>query len=107
MRYRFTLHPLVERDLENIQDFIAPVAGVRSARRIAHEIKERIKRLCDYPHIGTVRSEIVAGLRAIPSAEKAVICFTVDDDNGVVKIICVTYAGQDWQEVARRRQDDT
>jgi toxin ParE1/3/4 len=107
MRYRFTLHPLVERDLENIQDFIAPVAGVRSARRIAHEIKERIKRLCDYPHIGTVRSEIAAGLRAIPSAEKAVTCFTVNNNRRIVHIVCVTYAGQDWQEIARKRQEDT
>lgn len=107
MRYRFTLHSLVERDLENIQDFIAPVAGARSARKIAHEIKERIKRLCDYPHIGTVRSDIVAGLRAILSAEKAVICFTINDNKRIVHIICVTYAGQDWQEVARQRQDDT
>ena len=107
MRYRFTLHPLIERDFENIQDFIAPVAGVRSARRIAHEIKERIKRLCDYPHIVTVRPDIVAGLRAIPSVEKAVICFTVNDDNRVVHVVCITYAGQDWQEIARKRQEDT
>lgn len=39
------------------------------------------------------------------SGDKAVICFTVDDDQRVVRVICVTYAGQDWQRVARERRD--
>ncbi len=38
------------------------------------------------------------------AAEKAVICFTVDDETLTVFIIAVTYAGADWQaRVAERR----
>ena len=40
----------------------------------------------------------------IPSGNKAVICFTVDDDTRTVRIICVTYAGQDWQRIAKSRE---
>lgn len=60
-------------------------------------------RLLDYPHIGTVRHDIHPGLRALPAGEKGVICFTVDDRAETVHIICVTYAGADWQARARGR----
>jgi plasmid stabilization system protein ParE len=105
MRYAITRHPSVEHDIENIQDFIVPVAGVRIAAKIAREIEERIRKLRDYPHIGTIHSSITPGLRALPAAEKGVICFTVDDDAHTVKIICVTYAGQDWQAIAGQRSE--
>lgn len=104
MRYSISRHPLAEGDFERIQDFIAPVAGIQIARRIVREIKERIAGLRDYPNIGTVHSDVRPGLRALLSGDKAVICFTVDDERGVVRIICVTYAGQDWQRIARARE---
>ena len=104
MRYSISRHPMVERDFERIQDFIAPVAGIQVARRIVREIKDRIAALRDYPKIGTVHSDVRPGLRAILSVDKAVICFTVDDERRVVRIICVTYAGQDWQTIARARK---
>ena len=81
-----------------------PVAGVRIAARIVREIEERIGKLRDYPHIGTVH-DIAPGLRALPTAEKGVICFTVDDEARTVRIVCVTYAGQDWQTIAGQRSE--
>jgi len=68
------------------------------------EIRQRITGLGGVPHIGTVRNDVVPGLRAIPAVEKATICFTVNDETRTVKIICVTYAGQDWQTIARERE---
>jgi toxin ParE1/3/4 len=62
-----------------------------------------VTRLKDWPHIGSVRNDIAPGLRALPVAEKATVCFAVDDDARVVRIICVTYAGQDWQSIAIER----
>jgi toxin ParE1/3/4 len=103
-RYRITRHPLVERDLDTIQDYIAPFAGVGATLRIMREIRQRITDLAGVPHIGTVRNDVVPGLRAIPAAEKAVVSFTVNNETHTVKIICVTYAGQDWQTIARERE---
>lgn len=103
MRYKIDRHPLIESDLEQIQDFIAPVAGPQIARRITRAINDRIGELRDYPNVGTVRSDIRNGLRAIPSAGKSVMCFAVDDDHKIVRIICITYAGQDWQRIAESR----
>ena len=103
-RYRITRHPLVERDLDMIQDYIAPFAGVSATLRIMQIIRQRIAELRSVPHIGMIRNDVTPGLRAIPSVEKATICFTVNDETRTVKIICVTYAGQDWQTIARERE---
>lgn len=84
--------------------FVGDYAGYPVARSKVVEIKQSITNLKNYPHIGTVRGEIVSGLRALPSAEKAVICFTVNDETHTVKIVCVTYAGQDWQKIAKARE---
>jgi len=104
MRYEITRHLLVESDIENIQDFIAEFAGLASAERKSFEIERTFEQHQDFPHIGTVRNEIVPGLHALPSADKAVICVTINDETKTVKIVCVTYAGQDWQKIARTRQ---
>jgi plasmid stabilization system protein ParE len=97
-------HPQVSRDFASILDLIAGYAGHAIGRSKVSEIKKSISSLKDYPHIGSVRPDIMPGLRAIPCAEKAVICFTVNDDTHTVRIICVTYAGQDWQSIARSRE---
>jgi len=102
-RYAITRHSSVEFDLEKIQDFLAPVAGVKVAANITGRIRTRISALQVLPHVGTLHTEPLLGLRAIPAADKAVICFTVDDDARIVKIICVAYAGQDWQAIAGNR----
>lgn len=104
MGYTISRHPLIENDFEQIQDFIAPVAGIQIARKITREINDRIANLRDYPSIGTIHSDVLPGLRALPSAGKAVICFTVDGNSHVVRIICITYAGQDWQRIAKGRE---
>lgn len=103
MQYVIRRHPLVEQDFERIQDFIAPVAGINTARRIVREINDRIAELRDYPNIGTIHADIRPGLRALAFGNKAVICSVVDNERRVVTVLCVTYAGQDWQRIARTR----
>ncbi|NEV14996.1 MULTISPECIES: type II toxin-antitoxin system RelE/ParE family toxin [Rhizobium] len=99
-----TEHPLVESDLFDIVDFISNDAGVEVGLAKADEITDFIDRLADFPHIGTVRTDIGPKLRAIPASEKAVVCFTVDDATHVVHIICISYAGADWMSRAKKRR---
>jgi plasmid stabilization system protein ParE len=103
-RYAIDRHPLVRNDLFEIARFIGEYSGYSLADKKVDEIERSIAGLEELPHIGTVRSDILPGLRAIPSAEKAVVCFTVNDETHTVKIICITYAGQDWQTIARQRE---
>ncbi|MCM2477640.1 type II toxin-antitoxin system RelE/ParE family toxin [Rhizobium sp. CG5] len=103
MRYTVTRHPLVRSDMLDITRLIGDYAGYPIAGQKIAEFRSAMKSLRDYPHIGTVRHDIHPGLRALPAGEKGVICFTVDDRTETVHIVCVTYAGADWQARARGR----
>ncbi|MGV3548242.1 type II toxin-antitoxin system RelE/ParE family toxin [Rhizobium sp.] len=105
MRYRLTNHSEVPYDFAAILDLIGNYAGYRIARKKIDEIRKTIFGLKQYPHIGTAQPDIMPNLRMIPSIEKAVICFTVDDEARVVYVLSVTYAGQDWQRIAKSRED--
>lgn len=104
-RYVLSRHPEVKADLEAIQDFIAPVAGVRSTSRIMAAIQSRMLQLRDLPHIGVTYIYEGREVRAVSCAEKAIICFSVDAEAHQVKVLCVTYAGQDWQALVKARTD--
>ena len=105
-RYAIDRHPLVRRDFFDIARLIGEYAGYPVAGLKTDQIEHTIHELKQFPHIGAPRDDVFPGLRAIPTAEKAVVCFTVDDQSHIVKIVCVTYAGQDWQKIARERRDD-
>lgn len=96
MTYRIVYHPEIRNDLLSISKLISDHAGIDVAQKKLGHIREAIEALRDTPHIGSVRSDIFDGLRAIPSAGKGVIAFTVDDINKTVFLVSVTYAGADW-----------
>ena len=104
MTFEITRHPLVWQDIDDIAFYVGEYAGFEIAERKTYEIERTIEWLRQYPHIGTSRDDILKGLRVIPSADKAVICFIVDDERRIARIICVTYAGQDWQRIAKSRE---
>lgn len=103
MNYRLRFHPLVERDLEMVAYWIIDHAGVDVAHRKLTEIEQTITDLAHLPHRGSIRDDIVPGLRAVSSARKAVIAFTVDDTAAEVLIHAVTYGGADWVGRTRSR----
>lgn len=103
MPYRIHRHPEVEWDLFSIVDLIAEYACVEVAERKLKEIEQSIKNLAQTPHIGSIHNDLCPGLRAIPSARKGVITFTIDDELETVYIINITYAGADWINHLSRR----
>jgi toxin ParE1/3/4 len=96
MTYRIIYHPEIRNDLLNMSKLLTDYAGVAIAENKLSQIKAAIKGLSETPHIGSLRSEIAEGLRAIPSAGKGVITFTVDDSTKTVYLVSITYAGADW-----------
>ncbi len=96
MTYKVFRHPEVDQDIYDIVDLIARYAGVKVAERKLSEIEATVKALARTPHIGSIRDDIAPGLRAIPTAKKGVVAFTVDDAEESVFIISMTYAGADW-----------
>ncbi|WP_421869412.1 type II toxin-antitoxin system RelE/ParE family toxin [Pararhizobium sp.] len=103
MRYKVTRHPLVRDDLSTMTIFIGEYAGYDIAEKKMADIEASLYSLRDFPHVGTVRDEIYPGLRIIPAAGKAVVCFTVSADRSEVYVICVSYAGADWGSRVKER----
>lgn len=103
MRYTITKHPAVEDDLFEITDLISSYSGLAVGTTKVDEITNFIGSLGDFPKIGSVRNELYPGLRAIPASEKAVVCFTVDDETLTVRILCISYAGADWMARVQNR----
>ncbi|MDR6815606.1 plasmid stabilization system protein ParE [Neorhizobium sp. 2083] len=101
--YRLQYHAAAEQDLVDIHNFIEDYSGRITADRKLAEIEAATYRLADFPKLGSVRDELVSGLRAVPAADKAVICFTVDDATLTVFILCVSYAGSDWTSRVKER----
>lgn len=105
MVYLIVKHPFIDRDIYDIADLVASYAGPDVGLAKANEIVRVIDNLADFPHIGSLRNEFLPGLRAIPAGEKGVVCFTVNDRDQSVLIICVTYAGADWMARVKERKE--
>lgn len=103
MTWRLRFHPLVERDLDGIAQWIIDHAGDEAADRTLTEIERIIADLARLPHRGSIRDDIAPGLRAIPAARRGVIAFTVHDEAAEVLIHAVTYGGADWVRQVRLR----
>ena len=95
-RYRLEYHDAAVIELDNIHAFIAAYAGDVVADRKISEIEAAVYRLADHPKISTPRDDMRPGLRTLVAAEKAVICFLVNDDTVTMRIIGFSYAGSDW-----------
>jgi plasmid stabilization system protein ParE len=106
VRYKVARGDHVRFDVAAILDFVGNYAGYKIGRQKVAEIAKTVMSLSEFPHMGTRREDIASNLRVIPSAGgQATICFTVDDDACVLRIVCVTYAGQDWERIAAEREN--
>ena len=101
--YKIVRHPSVSGDLLDIAFLIAEYAGIEVAVRKVDEIEVAVGKLADLSHVGSLRHEIAEGLRAIPAAGKAVVCFGVGDDHNEVRIMAIGYASLDWISDSRAR----
>ncbi len=103
MAYRITRHPLVKNDLLDITILVGDYSGYEIAEDKIDLIEQKLRSLADFPHIGTIRNDLYPGLRAIPASEKAVVCFTVDDEAQSAFVLCISYGGADWQARVQER----
>ena len=105
MRYAVERSRDVARDLAMIFDFLvtsfetfgedSEAAHERAAERI-RAIDESILSLGAVPHQGTLREDILPGLRSV-TKDRAVFYFDVDDERRVVHVLAVFFGGQDHQ----------
>lgn len=94
-----------DRDLELIFDFLVLAyvefgeprkeAVNRAAKRMAG-IENAMERLGATPHQGTLRNDLLPGLRCV-TKQRAIFYFDVDDDRQLVRVLAIFFGGQDHQ----------
>lgn len=104
MTWRIRFHPRVADDLDAIARWILDYAGPGAAERKLSEIERAIASLADLPHRGSRRDDIVPGVRAIPAGRRAVIAFTLDEEQREVRIVAVVFGGGNWARVVGERE---
>ena len=105
MAYRVERSDASDRDLEAIFDFLHEAAlsfgedpeeaYARAATRI-RAIEDAMEALGKAPHQGTLRPELLAGLRSVTKG-RAVFYFEVDDEAAAVRVVAVFFGEQDHQ----------
>lgn len=99
MSYRIVLTPEAEAQLDELYEYIAREASLAIATRYIDAVVERIEGLTNFPHRGTPRDDIRAGMRTIPFRRRLTIAYAVVADE--VRIVGVVRAGQDFEGLMR------
>lgn len=76
-------------------------AKKRATARI-EAIKAAIHALGALPHRGTRRDNLMRGMRSV-TKQRAILYFTVDEEQRVVRVLAVFFGGQDHQNIMLRR----
>ena len=105
MRYAVLRSRDIDQDLSLIFDFLlesyqalgddSETAFERAAQRV-RAIEDSMALLGATPHQGTLREDILPGLRSV-TKDRAIFYFDLDDDARVVRVLAVLFGGQDHQ----------
>lgn len=111
MPYRVERSLDTDRDLAAIFDFLLnsymdfgddrSEALERAAARI-EGIEAEMLALGDVPHQGTLRPDLLSGLRSI-TKQRVIFYFDVDDDLRLVRVLAIFFGGQDHQRAMLQR----
>lgn len=95
MPFTVVFTPEAEEQLAAIYRYIAARASPETAERYTNAIVSYCEAMQSFPHRGTRRDDIRAGLRITNYKKRSVIAFAVDADR--VSIIGVFYGEQDYE----------
>ena len=98
-KYRGELSSDADRDLDQLSDWISErSASIRVALGYIDRIRTYLTSFQDFPHRGTKRDDLRAGLRLIGFERRVTIAFSVEGDT--VVIVRIFYAGRDVDVLA-------
>lgn len=103
MTYRLKIHEGARADLRQIGHWISGFSGQAVAKRKLSGIWDTIFSLQALPHRGNLQADLGPNIRAVPSGEKAVITFHLDEQSQRLTILVVSYGGQDWENRTKGR----
>jgi len=91
-KLKVSFSPNAERNLEQIEGYIADQGNAEAAAKVVDEIVDRCDELADMPRSGRVRDEIAPGVRSATSG-MYVIYYRVHEDK--VEILRVWHGARD------------
>jgi toxin ParE1/3/4 len=100
-----------DRDLAAIFDsltesFVAfgedPASAAKSAAKRLRGIETAMLSLGNAPHQGTLRPDLLPGLRSV-TKDRAIFYFDVDDGRRLVRVLAIFFGGQDHQRLMLKR----
>ncbi len=94
MHYTVIFTPEAQEQLAVLYRYIAVAATPETAQRYTDAIVSYCEQFQTFPHRGTLRNDIRAGLRITNYKKRTVIAFAVDAE--IVSIIGVYYGGRDY-----------
>ncbi|MDL2400748.1 type II toxin-antitoxin system RelE/ParE family toxin [Rhizobium mayense] len=96
MVHRIVFRPAARADLKALYDYIAK----QTDHRLAGEYLDRLEASCQaltvFPERGTVRNDLLPGIRIIGFERRVSIAFMAEADT--VRILRVLYGGQSFPE---------
>lgn len=106
MTGRINLTPEAERQLNEIDDWIASKATSDIARRFVTAILEHIDGIVVFPRGGRARDDMRPGMRTTTYKKRTLIAYEVDEssDELVVNILGVFHGGQNWEATLKEGQ---
>ncbi|MBQ9353630.1 type II toxin-antitoxin system RelE/ParE family toxin [Phyllobacterium sp.] len=93
MDYKVVFHPRAEQELVELYDYIRANANPERAQAFLAGIRDCCLGLATFPKRGSIRDDIMAGVRIIGYRRSVSIAFAVRSDR--VLILGVFYGGRD------------
>lgn len=107
MTGRIYYTPEAERQLNEIDDWIATHATAAIARRFVSAVLEHIEAIPTFPYAGRARDDIRPGMRTTTYKKRTLVAYEVDESSAevVVNVLGVFHGGQDWEAALSADKD--
>jgi toxin ParE1/3/4 len=107
MTGRINFSPEAERQLNDLDDWIAARSTADIARVFVSAILEHIDSVLVFPFAGRARDDVRPGMRTITYKKRTLIAYEVDESSGdlVVNVVGVFHGGQNWEAALSDGED--
>jgi toxin ParE1/3/4 len=105
---RISFTPEAERQLNEIDDWIATAANAVIARHFASTILEHIDGIVTFPLAGRARDDVRPGMRTTTFKKRTVVAYLIDETlaETVITVLGVFHGGQHGERVLSQEQGD-